>query len=104
MTAETYSVAELTRAISYALEDAFADDVWITGEISGLNRSRGHVYFDLVEPREQAGLAALVARFDDPLTTYLSRPRPKHVRFGRYDHLARVAEWSGGGEGAEDDA
>ena len=51
-----------------------------------------------------AGLAALVARFDDPLTTYLSRPRPKHVRFGRYDHLARVAEWSGGGEGAEDDA
>ena len=58
MTAETYSVAELTRAISYALEDAFADDVWITGEISGLNRSRGHVYFDLVEPRDDIGQPA----------------------------------------------
>ncbi len=52
---DTYTVAELTRAITYALEDAFADDVWITGEISGLNRSRGHVYFDLVEPREDIG-------------------------------------------------
>lgn len=52
---ETYSVGELTRAIGYALGDAFPDDVWITGEISGLNRARGHVYFDLVEPSDEAG-------------------------------------------------
>lgn len=51
-----------------------------------------------------AGLEALIARFDDPSSTYLSRPRPKHVRFGRYDHLARVAEWSGGGDDTGDDA
>jgi exodeoxyribonuclease VII large subunit len=55
MPAETYTVAELTRAISYALEDTFPDDVWVTGEIAGLNRSRGHVYFDLVEPRDGIG-------------------------------------------------
>lgn len=58
MTTETFTVAELTRAISYALEDAFADDVWITGEIDGLHRSRGHVYFDLVEPRDDIGQPA----------------------------------------------
>ncbi len=59
---ETYTVAELTRAIGYALGDAFPDDVWITGEISGLTRSRGHVYFDLVEPSDESGapITALV--------------------------------------------
>ncbi len=38
-------------------------------------------------------LKAWVARFDDPATPYLSRPRPQFVRYaGHYDHLARVAE------------
>jgi exodeoxyribonuclease VII large subunit len=54
--APTYSVGELARRIGYALEDAFPDDVWVTGEISGLNRSRGgHVYFDLCEPAAEPG-------------------------------------------------
>lgn len=58
----TYTVAELARRIGYALEDAFPDDVWVTGEISGLNRSRGgHVYFDLVEPAAEPGQPPLAA-------------------------------------------
>jgi len=42
------------------------------------------------------GLARLIDRFDDPDTAYLARPRPDHApRWGNYDHLSRVAEWSG---------
>jgi exodeoxyribonuclease VII large subunit len=52
----TYTVGELARRIGYALEDAFPDDVFVTGEISGLNRSRGgHVYFDLCEMSPEPG-------------------------------------------------
>ncbi|HET8727283.1 MAG TPA: PD-(D/E)XK nuclease family protein, partial [Alphaproteobacteria bacterium] len=48
------------------------------------------------------GLVSLVARFDDPRTPYLSQPRPAGPsRFGAYDHLARVQEWSSGGEGSD---
>lgn len=40
-----------------------------------------------------ARLKGWVAKFDDPATPYLSRPRPQFVRYpGHYDHLARVAE------------
>ncbi len=46
------------------------------------------------------GLAALIARFDDPDTAYRSRPRPAIApRFSDYDHLARIKEWSAGGPG-----
>ncbi|MGP1394152.1 MAG: double-strand break repair protein AddB [Inquilinaceae bacterium] len=49
-----------------------------------------------------AGLAALVARFDDPQTPYLSHPWPSaRPRHAPYDHLARVLEWSAGGEDGE---
>lgn len=47
------------------------------------------------------GLQALVEKFDDPQTAYLSQPDPEHaMRYTDYDHLARVQEWSsaGGGE------
>ncbi len=41
------------------------------------------------------GLVALVARFDDPATPYLSQPnRSWTKRFAEYDHLARVIEWA----------
>ncbi len=52
------------------------------------------------------GLERLIASFDDPATPYLARPRPdKALRYGDYDHLARVKEWSsaaedGGGDGS----
>ncbi len=44
-----------------------------------------------------AGFERLVARFDDPNTPYLAQPRPdKAPRYGAYNHLARVKEWSSG--------
>ncbi|QFR34560.1 double-strand break repair protein AddB [Ancylobacter sp. TS-1] len=57
-----------------------------------------------------AGLAAstlerleqLVAAFENPSRGYASLARPMfRGRFGDYDHLARVKEWSTGGEGEE---
>ncbi len=42
----------------------------------------------------RAGLAELIARFDDPQTPYPSRPRPETPPAGDdYDHLARIGEW-----------
>lgn len=53
----------------------------------------------------EAGLKALVARFDKAATPYLSRPRTDAgPRFSDYDHLARVREWSVSGDDAEDAA
>ncbi len=45
----------------------------------------------------RAGLASLIAQYDDPDTPYPVTPRPQFApRFSDYAHLARVAEWSGG--------
>ena len=52
---------------------------------------------DVAELTERArgGLRRLVDVFDDPAIPYRARPRPRHaIRYGNYDHLARVAEWS----------
>jgi ATP-dependent helicase/nuclease subunit B len=50
--------------------------------------------------RARAGLQRLVEVFDDPATPYRAIPRPRHAtRYGDYDHLARVAEWSAGSDG-----
>ena len=41
------------------------------------------------------GLKALLSRYRDPKTGYVSRPYPKFEAKGTdYDHLARVAEWA----------
>ncbi|MFD0938800.1 PD-(D/E)XK nuclease family protein, partial [Methylobacterium trifolii] len=50
---------------------------------------------------EHAGrLRGLVARFMAGEAAYTSRPYPKFAKsYGDYDHLARVLEWSLGGEG-----
>jgi ATP-dependent helicase/nuclease subunit B len=46
-----------------------------------------------------AGLEGLIAAFDNPATSYAARPRPEYgPRFSDYDHLARLLEWSAGGE------
>lgn len=48
-----FTVQELTDAIRTVLDEAFPGEVWVEGEISSLNRSpAGHVYFDLIAPRE----------------------------------------------------
>lgn len=50
-----------------------------------------------------AGLGGLVARFDDPETPYLARPRAAAApRFSDTAHLARVAEWSVAEAGEEE--
>ena len=47
-------------------------------------------------------LVRLLNAFRDPDTGYMARPFPKYAsRFGTYDHLARVKEWSAAGD-AED--
>lgn len=47
-------------------------------------------------------LEGLVAAFENPSRGYASLARPMFGgRFGDYDHLARVKEWSTGGEGEE---
>jgi exodeoxyribonuclease VII large subunit len=46
----TYTVAELNRVIARALQRAFPDEVWVSGEIRNLTRhSSGHVYFTLID-------------------------------------------------------
>ena len=51
-----------------------------------------------IAERHLADLAALLEQFADETTPYLSRPMPQFAsRFGDYDHLARVKEWSNSG-------
>jgi len=46
--------------------------------------------------RAYEGLTKLIHLYEDEQTPYLSRPRPMFEnRFGDFDHLARVREWSG---------
>ncbi len=53
---EGVSVQELCERISRSVDDAFPDEVWVRGAISGISRSaNGHVYFDLVESDSQSG-------------------------------------------------
>ncbi|MBP2292208.1 double-strand break repair protein AddB [Azospirillum rugosum] len=50
----------------------------------------------------RAGLEELIRHFDDPATPYRSCPRPAMApRYTDYAHLARVQEWSAGGDGGE---
>lgn len=45
------------------------------------------------------GLRDLVLRFEDPATPYLAQPRAAYAPdYTDYAHLARVAEWSAGGD------
>lgn len=58
--------------------------------------------FDAVVDRHFAGLHRLLSSFRAVETGYPSRPFPKYAkRYGTYDHLARVREWS---LAAEDEA
>lgn len=48
--------------------------------------------------KSEEGLSKLITKFRFQDTPYLSRPRPMfESRFGDFDHLARVKEWSGEG-------
>ncbi len=46
-------MGELCARVERSISDAFPDEVWVRGAISGISRSaNGHVYFDLVDPGE----------------------------------------------------
>ena len=50
-----------------------------------------------------AKLKGIIARFEDEATPYRSLVSPMwKTRYGDYDHLARVKEWSAGAEDEED--
>jgi ATP-dependent helicase/nuclease subunit B len=50
-----------------------------------------------------ARLKSIIARFEDDATPYRSLVSPMwKTRYGDYDHLARVKEWSAGAEDDED--
>ena len=58
--------------------------------------------FDEVKSDHYDGLMQLLNQFRKVETPYLSRPYPKFIaRFGAYDHLARVREWSAGQAGED---
>lgn len=47
------------------------------------------------DPGALAGLAALIARFDDPAEPFRARAAPQWIGWaGDYDHLSRFGEWS----------
>lgn len=49
----------------------------------------------LLADQALAGLAALIAAFDDEATPYAARPHPERApRYSDYLHLARVKEWA----------
>jgi len=67
------------------------------GEIKPLT----HAPADLAA-EARAGLAALLAAFDDPATPYRAVPRPSFApRYSDTEHLARTQAWSTGDESAE---
>jgi ATP-dependent helicase/nuclease subunit B len=60
--------------------------------------------FGEVAEKHFAELILLIEQFADAATPYLSRPFPKFAsRFGAYDHLARVKEWSATGGRADEE-
>jgi exodeoxyribonuclease VII large subunit len=54
----TLSVSEVLSRARVVVERAFGDEVWIEGEIQALRRTDTHVYFDLVEARDDGRPAA----------------------------------------------
>ncbi len=66
------------------------------GEPAGEEKPAAKDAKEVAELAKQAlaGLARLIARFDDPRTPYRSHPLPERApRYSDYTHLARVKEW-----------
>jgi exodeoxyribonuclease VII large subunit len=89
---DTFTVTELARRIANVVDDAFADDIWLVGEITGLTRPRAHVYFDLVEPRDDPGqvpLAVIPVVLFESNKPVVNRAL-KRFNVGRMDNGVRV--------------
>ncbi len=58
--------------------------------------------FDQLVQDQFEELHKLLSQFRDEATPYVPRPFPQFTNtYGAYDHLARVKEWSAGGQGGE---
>ena len=69
------------------------------GEEKPVDFSKTRASFMDVAEDHYRGLIELLDQFRDPATPYPPRPFPKFAkRYNAYDHLARVKEWSRGGE------
>ncbi|HUI20470.1 MAG TPA: double-strand break repair protein AddB [Methylocella sp.] len=69
------------------------------GEEKPLSFSKANADFMEVAEDHFCGLIAMLTQFRDPAAAYPPRPFPKFAkRYNAYDHLARVKEWSRGGE------
>jgi exodeoxyribonuclease VII large subunit len=70
----TYTVGDLAQAVGRIIERAFADEIWVRGEIRNLSRAAsGHVYFTLVDPSDDPGAVAPAAL---PVTLFASDRDP----------------------------
>jgi exodeoxyribonuclease VII large subunit len=57
------SVAELDRAIQGSLTDAFANGVWVEGEVADVRAApSGHLYFSLKDEKEEASIDVVLYR------------------------------------------
>jgi exodeoxyribonuclease VII large subunit len=57
----TYTVAELARTVSRAINRALPEEIWVQGEIRDLSRpSSGHVYFTLIDPDPESSPPAIL--------------------------------------------
>jgi exodeoxyribonuclease VII large subunit len=82
----TYTVRELSDALNQVLRRGFRDGVWVRGEIEGLQRRSGHLYFTLSE-RDPDGRASIpVALFAN--TAYRLRPVLARHRLRLADGMA----------------
>ncbi len=73
----------------------------LSGKDEGASENKVSTMGDEAAVEALEGLMALLAKFEDETTPYLSRPRVQFARaISDYDHLARVREWSAadGGE------
>ena len=59
----TFSVGELSDTINATLNDRFGDGVWVRGEIQGYSERGPHVYFRIVETRDNAKAVLDVSLF-----------------------------------------
>ncbi len=87
---------------AFAGREAAALYVKLGGADGGMTRPlefKDEALMDVAEEHFH-GLIDLLDQFRDPATPYLPRPYPKFAKaYNAYDHLARVKEWSLGGEG-----
>jgi len=73
------------------------------GEERSAGKGRDDKTLESLIAEHYSGLVDMLEEFNRLETPYLSRPYPQFInRFGAYDHLARVNEWSLGAAGEEE--